>query len=120
VAELSAADKQLITLLRNLSGGFSSYRMFGGDTQQPGFVEAVKRVGTNAEPVLAAGSARVGVHGDRFSTAAGPLPDDDSYRRLALACYERRVEEMALTAVPTTTDRRPRRAGNASSGSHRA
>jgi hypothetical protein len=78
--------------------------MFGGDTQQPGFVEAVKRVGTSAEPVLAAGTARVGVHGDRFSTAAGPLPDDDSYRRLALACYERRVEEMALTAAPTTTD----------------
>jgi len=104
VAELSTVDKLLITFLRNLSGGFSSYRMFGGDTQQPGFVEAVKRVATSAEPVLAAGSARVGVHGDRFISDDGPLPDDDGYRRLALACYERRVEELALAAVPTTDD----------------
>ena len=104
MAELSTVDKLLITFLRNLSGGFSSYRMFGGDAQQPGFVEAAKRVATSAEPVLAAGNARVGVHGDGFISEDGPLPDDDGYRRLALACYERRVEELALTAVPTSDD----------------
>ena len=104
MAEHSAVDKQLITFLRNLSGGFSSYRMFGGDIQQPGFVEAVRRVGVSAEPVLAAGGARVEIHGERFISENGPLPDDDGYRRLALACYERRVEEVALSAPPTTED----------------
>lgn len=104
MAELSGREKQVIAFLRNLSGGFSSYRLFGGDLEQPGFVEAVRRVRTTAEPVLTAGKARFRVHGDRFFSEAGPLPDDDGYRRLALACYERRVEEIALAGVPTTHD----------------
>jgi len=104
VADQGARNRELITFLRNLSGGFSSYRMFGGDAQQPGFVEATRRVATTAKPVLAAGHARVGVRGDGFFSEAGPLPDDDGYRRLALACYERRIEEIAIRGVPTSED----------------
>ena len=104
MADQGARNRELITFLRNLSGGFSSYRMFGGDAQQPGFVEATRRVATTAKPVLAAGHARVGVRGDGFFSEAVPLPDDDGYRRLALACYERRIEEIAIRGVPTSED----------------
>ncbi|MEA2435239.1 MAG: hypothetical protein QOG54_2696 [Actinomycetota bacterium] len=105
MAELSERDRKLIGFLRNLSGGFSSFRLFGGDLQQPGFVEAVNRVKTTSETALAAtGKVRVRVHGDQFISDSGPLPDDEAYRRLAMACYERRVEEITLASVPTKQD----------------
>jgi HEAT repeats len=104
VAEQAGREAQVIAFLRNLSGGFSSYRLFGGNLEQPGFVEAVKRVKASAEPVLASGIARVRIHGDRFIIGETELPEDDTYKRLALACYERRVEEITLAAVPSTSD----------------
>jgi hypothetical protein len=104
VAELSERDRQLIALLRNLSGGFSSYRLFGGDVQQPGFREAITRVKTTATAALSGGRVRVRIHGHEFFTEIGPMPDDEAYRRLALACYERRVEELAIVGVPTTKE----------------
>jgi hypothetical protein len=104
LAELTGREKQLVAFLRNLSGGFSSYRLFGGNLEQPGFVAAVVRVKTTAEPLVAGGKARVRVHGDSFHSEDGPLPEDEAYKRLAMACYERRVEEIALASVPTTTD----------------
>ncbi len=100
--EFDAGTRQLAVagLLRQVSNGLASYRLYPGDWEQPAFLAAVERVRAAAEEALVTGTVVVEIQGDRFFTSDGPLPADDSLVRLALACYERRMNILRVRAAP--------------------
>jgi hypothetical protein len=91
-------------LLRQLAAGLSSYRLFPGDIEQSAFRSAVARIQDSARQPLSAGTVSVEIRGRTFVTSEGPLPEDETTSRLAVACYERRVEELHLRANPDATE----------------
>ncbi len=91
-------------LIRQLASAYASYRLFPGDTEQPGFQAAVARVQTAATTVLAAGAFNVDIRSGVFRTQAGDVPGDETIDRFAMACFERRVEHLHVTAVPDAHD----------------
>src|SRR5438093_2907942 len=103
--ELSAAeaierDRAAMVLLRQLSSGLSSYRLFPGDLEQPSFVAAVSRIQEAAERALAWGPFAAEINGNRFTTPAGPVPSDDRIERLALAFYRHGAEHLLVREPP--------------------
>ncbi len=91
-------------LLRQLWLGLSAYRLFPGSPERAGFVAAVERIGDAASATLATGPVDVEVRGEDFVLSGVPLPGNESTKRLARACFERRVERLALRAVPSVHD----------------
>ncbi len=87
-------------LLRQLWLGLSAYRLFPGSVDRPGFVAAVERIEAAARTALATGSVDVEIRGDRLVLGGEEIPSDEQLRRLALACFERRVERLVVTGVP--------------------
>jgi HEAT repeat protein len=91
-------------LLRQLWLGLAAYRLFPGSPDRPGFVAAVERIGESVRSTLLAGPIDVEVRSEGFVLAGTPLPPNESTERLARACFERRVERVAIGAVPDVRD----------------
>lgn len=98
--ELQAAA----ALLRQLWLGLSSYRLYPGSTDRPGFTAAADRIAVAALKALVPGPVDVEIRGDQCLLGGDLVPTDDSVQRLALACFERRVERLMLHAVPSVSD----------------
>src|SRR5919201_2031037 len=96
-------DRASMVLLRQLSSGLSSYRLFPGDLQQPAFAQAVARIQEAAEKALGWGPIEAEINGSRFVVASGPLPQDDRIERLALAFYQHGAERLVVREVPDAT-----------------
>jgi HEAT repeat protein len=93
-------DRAVMVLLRQLSSGLSSYRLFPGDLEQPTFVQAVERIQDATEKALVWGPFDAEINGNRFITSSGPVPSDDRIERLALAFYQHGAERLLVQAVP--------------------
>src|SRR2546427_3081128 len=93
-------ERAVMVLLRQLSSGLSSYRLFPGDLEQPSFVAAVSRIQDAAEKALVWGPFDAEINGNRFTTAAGPVPSDDRIERLALAFYRHGAEHLLVQEPP--------------------
>jgi HEAT repeat protein len=105
LAEMVARDAAIAVLLRQLSSGLSAYRLFPGDLRQPSFVAAVERIRGAAEKALQWGPVETEIlGGTHFRTASGPVAPDERIERLALACYQHRVERFSVKAAPDTHD----------------
>lgn len=102
--EQTERQRQIAMLLRQLASGLSSYRLFPGDIEQSAFVSAVARIQDAARQPLAGGTIALEVRGRAFATLEGPLPEDETTFRLAVACYERRVEQLSLRASPSAEE----------------
>jgi hypothetical protein len=101
LVEAESREQRVSALLRQLWFGLSAYRLYPGATERPGFVTACDRIEASAELALAEGILDVEVHGEALWFDARPLPDEDAIRRLALACFERRVERLLVREVPS-------------------
>jgi HEAT repeats len=99
-AQMMERDKVIMILLRQLSSGFSAYRLFPGDLKQPSFVQAVERIRDAAGKALAWGPVEAEINGSRFITEAGPSAPDERLDRLALTLYQHRAERIGLRTVP--------------------
>ena len=93
-------ERAVMVLLRQLSSGMSAYRLFPGDLAQPSFVAAVSRIQDAAEKALVWGPFQTEINGNRFTTAAGPVPSDDRIERLALAFYRHGAEHLLVQEPP--------------------
>jgi len=87
-------------LLRQLAVGLGVHRLYPGDLQASAFVAAVERIQDAVRTALTAGPIVVEVRSGRF-LVGGQVVEDETTRRLAQACYERRIEHVAVDAVPT-------------------
>jgi hypothetical protein len=96
--------KEVAGLLRQLWLGLAAYRLFPGSSERPGFVAAVERIGESARSALASGPVDVEVRSEGFVFAGTTIPANETTERLARACFERRVERVAIGAVPDVRD----------------
>lgn len=103
-SERIARERQVTALLRQLWLGLSTYRLYPENPQRPGFAPAVERIGTAAQEALAGGRVDVEIRGDRFVLSGTPLSADANVQRLALSCFERRVERLIVVEVPTAAE----------------
>ncbi|MGZ8626067.1 MAG: HEAT repeat domain-containing protein [Actinomycetota bacterium] len=103
-SERSARERSVVALLRQLWLGLASYRLYPENPNRPGFDEAVDRIGRAAAEALAGGAVDLEIRGDRFVLGTGLLAHEDSLGRLALVCFERRVERLTVTAIPNRND----------------
>lgn len=104
---MSAGDERaraVVALLRQLWLGLSTYRLFPDDPTRPTFVTAAERVEATAATAVASGPVEVGVRGSLFLLDGEQLPEDEALAKLALACFERRVELLAVHVPPVTED----------------
>jgi HEAT repeats len=104
LVEAESREQRVAALLRQLWFGLSAYRLYPGATERQGFVSACERIETAAELALADGIVDVEVHGEALWIDARPLPEEDATNRLALACFERRVERLLVREVPTAVE----------------
>lgn len=91
-------------LIRQLASAYASYRLFPGDLEQPGFQAAVERVRGAATAALTAGTFHADIRSGRFVTEQGEISHDETIDRLAMACYERRLEHLHVRAIPDARD----------------
>jgi HEAT repeat protein len=91
-------------VLRQLWLGLSTYRLFPEDMSRPTFVTAAERVAEAAAAALSMGPVEVGIRGSLFVLDGEQLPEDEAAAKLGLACFERRVELLALHGVPDPED----------------
>jgi len=94
----------VVALLRQFWLGLSAYRLYPGATDRPGFIAAADRTEVAAGRALADGVVDVEVHGEALWLDARPLPGEDAIRRLALTCFERRVERIVIRDVPSPVE----------------
>lgn len=87
-------------LLRQLAVGLGVHRLYPGNLQADAFVAAVERIQEAARAALAAGAVVVEVRSGRF-VVVGEVVDDETTARLAQACYQRRIEHVAVDGVPS-------------------
>ncbi len=104
MSEWDERSRAAVALLRQVWLGLSAYRLFPGSVDRPGFVAAIERIDSAAGEAIAVGPVDVEIRGDRLFFEGGMLPPDDSLSRLALACFERRVERLVISAVPDASD----------------
>jgi hypothetical protein len=98
--EGESREQRVSALVRQIWLGLSAYRLYPGATDRQGFVDASERIATAAELALLDGVVDVEVHGEGLWLDGRPLPAEDAIGRLALACFERRVERVLLREVP--------------------
>lgn len=103
---LSAHERVITDLLRALTTVLTTYRLFPDDPDQDGVVAAVERTREAARIALTSGPLDLEIRNGRFGSATGELSDDEGYRRLATACYDRGVEHLHLRSVPTAASLR--------------
>jgi hypothetical protein len=103
-ASVRARQRQVSVVLRQLWLGMSTYRLYPENPRRPGFAEAVERVRNAAREALAAGPIDVEIRGERFVLSGEALPPDDAVDRLALVCFERRVERLTIIREPDAAD----------------
>jgi hypothetical protein len=99
-----ARERQVTAVLRQLWLGLSTYRLYPENPQRPGFAPAVERIGLAVQEALAGGRVDVEIRGDRFVLAGHPMSHDGNVQRLALSCFERRVERLTVVAIPTPAE----------------
>jgi len=104
VIEGDSREQRVSALLRQVWLGLSAYRLYPGAVERQGFVEAVERIAGATERALVDGVVDVEVHGESLWLDARPLPSEDAGRRLALACFERRIERMVVRAIADATE----------------
>lgn len=92
--------RSVSTLLRRLWFGLSTYRLYPEAPDRHGLAEAAARIGEAARDALAGGPVEVEIRGDHFEFAGSALPEDPNVRRLALVCFERRVERLTVVDMP--------------------
>ena len=97
-------ERSIVALLRRLWLGLSTYRLYPEAPESHGFPEATGRIATAAREALAGGPVDVEIRGDHFVFAGDALANDPNLRRLALVCFERRVERLTLVDVPDTAE----------------
>ncbi|MBW3577368.1 MAG: HEAT repeat domain-containing protein [Actinobacteria bacterium] len=95
-------DTDVAALLRQLSQGLASYRLYPDDMDQPTFVAAVHRIGVAAERALRRGPVAVQIHGEQLLGVDGV--DHETAARLAASLFARRAEELEIRAVPDRDD----------------
>ncbi|MBW3562650.1 MAG: HEAT repeat domain-containing protein [Actinobacteria bacterium] len=89
-------------LLRQVSLGLSTYRLFPGDIAQPAYVAAVLRVRAAAERALEHGPLSVEVHGEGF--VGFESATDEALSKLASALFDRRAERLEIRGIPDQHD----------------
>ena len=94
-------QKAYTELARQLALALSSYRLYPGELTQPGFMAAGERVRTAAAAALAFGPIHFEIQHEQVATPEGMLPDNDHVERLAIACFERRVEHLEILEPPS-------------------
>ncbi len=99
-------ERRTVALLRQVWLGLAAYRLFPGSTDRPGFVAAAGRIDAAANDALDIGFVDVEIHGEGFSVEGSTLPSDDALARLALACFERRVERLVMRRAPEVDELR--------------
>jgi hypothetical protein len=104
VPERIARERAVGFLLRQFWLGLSTYRLYPDHPDRPGFAAAVERVAGAAADALAGGPVDLEVRSDRVLLRGSPLPNEDALERLALTCFERRVERLTVTGVPTAPE----------------
>jgi hypothetical protein len=104
VSEGEDRAREVAELLRQLWLGLAAYRLFPGSLNRPGFAAAVERIDESVRSALAAGPIDVEVRSDGFMLEGTSLPPNESTERLARACFERRVERVAIGTVPDIRD----------------
>lgn len=104
VLEQTDRERLAAALLRQLSIGLSSYRLFPGELEQPAFKAAVRRIEKAAQDALEHGPVEAEVLGDHFELSGGVGVSDEITDRLARACYDRQAERIRVTAVPQPAD----------------
>jgi hypothetical protein len=104
VSEGDSREQRVSALLRQVWLGLSAYRLYPGATERQSFVQAAERIEAAAERALADGVVDVEVHGETLWVETRPLPAEDAIRRLALACFERRVERFLVYDVPSAAE----------------
>ena len=102
--EGDSREQRVSALLRQIWLGLSAYRLYPGATERQGFIQASERIEAAADRALADGVVDVEVHGEALWLDARPLPGEDAIRRLALACFERRVERFLVHDVPSAAE----------------
>jgi hypothetical protein len=103
-SERAARERSVVAMLRQLWLGLSTYRLYPENPQRPGFDTSVGRIATAVTEALAGGPVSVEIRGDRFVWGGQSLSRDDAVERLALACFERRVERLSVLAAPDADD----------------
>lgn len=103
-SERTSRERSVTAMLRQLWLGLATYRLYPENPQRPGFAPAVERIATASEEALRGGSVDLEIRGERFVMGGVPLPRDANVERLALACFERRVERLTLVAVPNVSE----------------
>jgi hypothetical protein len=86
-------------LLRQLGLGFGVHRLYPGAVDADAFVAAAQRVEAGVAAVLAAGATSIEVRAGRFLVGGRPV-EDETTRRLATACYARRIEHLRFERPP--------------------
>jgi hypothetical protein len=86
-------------VLRHLAVGFGVHRLYPGDVNADAFIAAVDRIRTAANEALQRGPVAIEIRSGRFEIG-GEVIADEATRRLAQACYERRIEHIVLEQVP--------------------
>jgi hypothetical protein len=104
VTEVDARERQVVAVLKQLWLGLAAYRLYPGSVERPGFIAAVERIEAAARNALAGGPVDVEIRGDRIVRDGVELLGDDHVQKLALACFERRVERLTLVGVPDAHD----------------
>lgn len=96
----SARDAELppatLGWLRQLAIGFSLHRLYSGEQVEVA-IDASERMAETAARALASGPVEVTLRAGEFVGA----PVEGTLARLAGACFERRIEHLALLAVPS-------------------
>jgi hypothetical protein len=104
VPERAARERAAQTLMRQLWLGLSTYRLYPENPHRPGFADAVERIAAAAAEALSFGFVDLEIRGERFVLRGEPLPTEDAVERLALVCFERRVERLTVVSVPDAPD----------------
>ena len=104
MTEGNARAPQVAAVLKQLWLGLAAYRLYPGGVNRPGFVAAVQRIEAAARAALASGPVDVEIRGDLIVREGVELPEDDHLRKLALACFERRVERLKIADVPDASE----------------
>lgn len=86
-------------LLRQLALGFGVHRLYPGNTTADAFVSATDRIQHAVARALTAGGTSFELRSGRF-LVDGIAVDEQATKRLAQACYERRVEYLVIDEVP--------------------
>lgn len=96
--------RAVVGFLRQLWFGFAAFRLYPESPHRSGFLESAERIGDAAATALKSGPLEIEISADGFSCRGVVLPPDMFLERLALVCFERRVEMLRVTAVPSAHD----------------